>query len=88
MLIRTENFEIECGLFYLAALRWYSLDVGVGHHWWGLSIGRFEVFLERDAVRWPMGWFAKNDPGEPWERWGFGFHLICQIRKPWKAPAG
>ena len=51
-----------------------------------LTVGRFQMYCGREW-RNPYWWFAKNDAGQPWERWGFGRHLICEIAEPWKAPA-
>lgn len=63
-----------------------NCEFRVGSRYCFVRVGHLEVFLERDAERWPIGWFAKNDPGQPWERWGLGFHLICGFTKQWMAP--
>ena len=60
MLIRTENFEIECYLFHLRHVRCFGFEV--------------TIFRPGDQPYW---WFAKNDPGEYWERWGFGRHVMA-----------
>jgi hypothetical protein len=46
-----------------------------------LTWGRFQLYCAREWQN-PHWWFAKNDPGQPWERWGFGRHLICGIVGP------
>lgn len=70
MLIRTENFEIEFGPFYLNYVRGFG----------------FEVIIFRPGDQ-PYWWFAKNDPGEYWERWGFGRHVMAGRVEEGKAPA-
>lgn len=52
-----------------------------------VTVGRFQMYCgwERQNPYWR---FAKNDPGQPWERWGFGRHLICEMTDGGKAAAG
>ena len=69
MLIRTENFEIECGLFYLNHVRCFG----------------FEATILRGGQ--PYWWFARSNPGEYWERWGFGRHIMAGRTQVWMAPA-
>lgn len=61
----------------------FELDYAFGRRLL-LTVGRFQLFCGREQN--PFWWFAKNDAGQPWERWGFGRHLICGMTEPWKAP--
>lgn len=61
MLIQTENFEIDLGLWDHLFLRW----------------GTLQVWACRESGQ-PFWWFAQEELGHPWQRWGFGRTLIVQ----------
>jgi hypothetical protein len=40
-----------------------------------LRRGNFALWCSREQGQ-PFWWFARQNPGESWQRWGFGFTLI------------